>query len=281
MKRTFTILMLVTMGAVQAAITGEYTVQQNQTATYGYEDIGINTEEYGTPNYTPGNLINRGQVNAQQININAGNLINYGTVSDLDETDIMDGDLLAINDNSGQSYIDNYGRIEGYVRIGYGALYMREGSYAQAVDVSSYGEKPSRLVVEGDVKVDYLYLDENVEVTMTLGSSVDFSGGKFEFYDAKVVVLVEDSLTSGDTTTDFSYLQVDDLFVNFVNNTWGENGGWGAGAGFTEDTLITLRDGENNEVVRPYSQLHTVPEPTTATLSLLALAGLAMRRKRR
>ncbi|MBQ2814531.1 MAG: PEP-CTERM sorting domain-containing protein [Akkermansia sp.] len=273
--------MLVTMGAVQAAITGEYTVQQNQTATYGYEDIGINTEEYGTPNYTPGNLINRGQVNAQQININAGNLINYGTVFDLDETDIMDGDLLAINDNSGQSYIDNYGRIEGYVRISYGALYMREGSYAQAVDVSSYGEKPSRLVVEGDVKVDYLYLDENVEVTMTLGSSVDFSGGKFEFYDAKVVVLVEEALANGDTTTDFSYLQVDDLFVNFVNDTWGENGGWGAGAGFTEDTLITLRDGENNEVVRPYSQLHTVPEPTTATLSLLALAGLAMRRKRR
>ena len=274
--------MLVTMGAVQAAITGEYTVQQNQTATYGYEKIGINTKEYGTPIYTPGNLINRGQVNAQQIYINAGNLINYGTVSDRDETDIMNGDLLVINDNSGQSYIDNYGRIEGYVRIGYGALYMREGSYAQAVDVSPYDdEKPCRLVVEGEVQVDYLCLGENVEVTMTLGSSVDFSGGKFEFYDAKVVVLVEDSLTNGDTTTDFSYLQVDDLFVNFVNNTWDENGGWGAGAGFTEDTLITLRDGENNEVVRPYSQLHTVPEPTTATLSLLALAGLAMRRKRR
>ncbi len=44
----------------------------------------------------------------------------------------------------------------------------------------------------------------------------------------------------------------------------------------------SFRDAEGNETTRKYSELSAaVPEPTTAILSLLALVGLAARRRRK
>ncbi len=92
-------------------------------------------------------------------------------------------------------------------------------------------------------------------------------------------MLVDLAITDGDTTTDFSFLDKNDLFVNFVNDSWDSDGF--IADGFTGDTLITLRDEQGNETTRKYSELsESIPEPTTATLSLLALAAMAARRRR-
>ena len=119
-----------------------------------------------------------------------------------------------------------------------------------------------------------MYLKDASEVVMTLGSSIDLMGGGLEFYDVKIVLMVDSAITDGDTTTDFSFLNKNDLFVNFVNEAWNSDG-------FTGDTLITLRDEQGNETTRKYSEIsESIPEPTTATLSLLALAAMAARRRR-
>ena len=267
MKRTLSAILLSTAMAgaciAEDVIKTNVTIDQGKSADYGYLDIGSDTSK--------GSLTNNGVVNANQIYIYDGWLVNTGTMNDVaDEYDEDCYDFITLADTATGGYIENYGTINGRLFIHEGvSLTLGDGSYTEAVEI--WG---GSLAIDGHVQTEYMYLEDNSEVIMTLGSSVDLMGGGFEFYNVNIVLLVDSLITNGDVTTDFRYLQKNDLFVNYEDATWGREG-------FTNDTIITLRDVEGNETTRKYSELSTVvPEPTTATLSLLALAGLAARRRR-
>ena len=177
---------------------------------------------------------------------------------------------MSLADTATGGYIENNGTINGRLFIYEGTrLTLNDGSYTAATEILG-----GTLYANGNVQTEYMYLEDASEVVMTLGSSIDLMGGGLAFYDVKIVLLVDLAITDGDTTTDFSFLNKNDLFVNFVNDSWESDG-------FTGDTLITLRDEQGNETTRKYSELsESIPEPTTATLSLLALAAMAARRRR-
>lgn len=264
MKKTLIALFALSGVAVGDIIKTNVTVELGKSADYGYLEIGSHNSQ--------GSLTNHGVVNANQIYIYDGWLVNNGIMNDVpDEMDEECYDFLSLSDTATGGYIENNGTINGRLFIHEGrTLTLGEGSYTEAVEI--WG---GCLEIDGRVKTEYMYLDDNSEVIMTLGSSVDFMGGDFELYDVKLVLLVDSILADGDTTTDFRYLQKDDLFVNYVDATWGRDG-------FTSDTVITLRDAAGNETTRKYSELSAaVPEPATTTLSLLALCGLASRRRRK
>lgn len=192
-----------------------------------------------------------------------------------DEADQVCYDFMSLADTATGGYIENNGTINGRLFIYEGTrLTLNDGSYTAATEI--YG---GTLYANGNVQTEYMYLEDASEVVMTLDSSIDLMGGGLAFYDVKIVLLVDLAITNGDTTTDFSFLDKNDLFVNFVNDSWDSDGF--IVDGFTGDTLITLRDEQGNETTRKYSELsESIPEPTTATLSLLALAAMAARRRR-
>ncbi len=196
----------------------------------------------------------------------------FGVMNDVADEDDQDCyDFITLADTATGGYIENYGIINGRLFIYEGvSLTLGDGSYTEAVEI--WG---GSLVIDGCVQTEYMYLEDDSEVIMTLGSSVDLMGGDFEFYNVNIVLLMDSLITDGDMTTDFRYLQKNDLFVNFVDATWERDG-------FTNDTVITLRDAEGNETTRKYSELSAaVPEPTAATLSFVALAAMVMRRRRK
>ena len=257
-------LALIAAGTTQAdTISSNVTVAENASKEYGYLTID------------GGNLTNNGKVTADNIYIANGNIVNNGLMSDKDADDLYD--FVTFADANGT--FTNNGRIEGNLSIIYGRLELNDGSYIKTLDVydADSPEEGVSVYLNGNVSVDSLYLGDNTEFIFALDSSIDLGGGNFEFYDVKLVLMVDSDLTAGDSATDYSTLLTQNLFTNFVNSTW-----TGGGAtGFTGDTLITLRDAEGDEVTRTYSEVSAnIPEPATATLGLLALAALAARRRR-
>ena len=244
-------------------ITTNMVIDRNVQKDFSYVTVG---NGYVDENAKSGSLVNEGLIKADQIYIQNGFLVNNGTIANHEPyEDILDGDLLVMWDEDG--YLTNNGRIEGYVRAGAGTLNLTNGSYTQVVDVYA----GAQLFVDGNVTMEYLYLDDDTELTFTLDSSIDLSGGLLQIYDTRLVLLIDEDIENGDTSTDFGYLNCN-LFTNFSDDPYG----WGI---FSDDISVTIRDANGDEVVRSYSSL-SIPEPATATLSLLALAALAVRRRR-
>ena len=118
-------------------------------------------------------------------------------------------------------------------------------------------------------------------------------GGTPRYFDFKIV--------ANDTTTLFDSIDTDLAKSPYVIDGSGENNtstaksdttfkiafsdGYVLNAGETTKFSLTVSDGDNRDKTGTYIGLSSmsmlVPEPTTATLSLLALAGLAARRRRR
>lgn len=74
--------------------------------------------------------------------------------------------------------------------------------------------------------------------------------------------------------TDTTEIYKSDFFVNYTLNDWNED--------FGDDMVVTVVGTNNVSREMTIKELATtVPEPTTATMSLLALAALAARRRRR
>lgn len=265
MKKTLFVLacsIACTFNAAADVIKSNVVINQGQVRDYGYATFGDED--------TVANLTNDGTINANQIYIYNGFLVNNGIMNDVaDEIDEDCYDFISLAETATNGYMINNGTINGRVFIHEGrTLTLNDGSYTAAAEIWS-----GTLEVNGTVNAEYMYVESGSEVVMTLGSSVNLMGGGLEFYDAKIVLLVDSLIEDSDSTTDFRYLQKNDLFVNFVNESYESDG-------FTYDTIITLRDAEGNETTRKYYEL-SVPEPATATLSLLALAGLAARRRRK
>jgi MYXO-CTERM domain-containing protein len=144
-------------------------------------------------------------------------------------------------------------------------LYVSGGELT-ALDGATFGDiyaDAGTITVEGTVNADSLTLasaaDVDAQLKLVLGAgaslNVDYLAG-FENFDEIIITI--------DNYTDGMIISSGHQYI----------------VGADADTKVTVVDSEGN-VLATNVAISTVPEPATATLSLLALAALAARRRRR
>ena len=211
---------------------------------------------------------------AESIEITGGTLVNNGTIN-LPTTEpvmlLAEGDDIAALDNTENlmnlvitgGQLVNYGTLNGSIVVEGGILELLDGNVG---DIT---------LTTGDIIVKS---DSNVENITLNGGSITFENGSVltvtngvELNGATVVVNVDsiEDIVSGAQITLFDdatgTLEFNNTVITFVD-----------AAG--EETQATVNGAATGGSVTVNT---VIPEPTTATLSLLALAALAGRRRRR
>lgn len=170
----------------------------------------------------------------------------------------------------GSANVTNNGNIIGetWLHDG-GTLTMTDGSSIGSVYLgSSAEENDATLIVSGNVTMTgslEAFGGEGVEIVFTLGSTLNMNGNSV-ILDGSMISLSVDGTV--DDATQFGGFA---LFSNY-----------GEDSDISETTQVIVKGSDGSTTIRTIGDFNaTVPEPTTATLSLLALAALAARRRRK
>ncbi|MBQ9835284.1 MAG: hypothetical protein IJO34_03075 [Akkermansia sp.] len=198
---------------------------------------------------------------ADSIAINGGVFTNYGVINGAQAPlalRAISSDTTAIVVNSGQFV--NYGTTTQEIVVNGGVLTLGAGSDVAGVTMDS-----GTININGNTSVDSLTLNGGI---INFGGDfvLDLNGGDVLLSDTVSITLKVDSLA--EITGDYT------LFENV-----------GAESAGTQRFQVTFVDAANNMQSGKinYSDgkiTATIPEPTTTTLSLLALAALVVRRRR-
>lgn len=211
---------------------------------------------------------------AESIEISGGKLVNNGTINVPSTEPVMllaDADNIAALDNTESmmnititgGQVLNYGTLNGSISVEGGILELLDGN------VGAITMTAGDIIVKSDSSVDNITLNGGT-ITFEDGAVLTVANG-VELNGAKVFVSVDslEDIVSGAEITLFDdatgTLEFNDTLVTFVD----ANG---------EETQATVNGAATGGSVTVNT---VIPEPTTATLSLLALAALAGRRRRR
>lgn len=208
---------------------------------------------------------------AESIEISGGKLVNNGTITGPSTEPVMllaDADNIAALDNTESmmnititgGQVLNYGTLNGSISVEGGILELLDGN------VGAITMTAGDIIVKRDSNVDSITLNGGT-ITFEDGAILTVANG-VELNGAKVFVNVDslEDIVSGAEITLFDDATDTEAFNN---------------------TLVTFVDanGEETQAIvngaATGGSITVVPEPTTATLSLLALAALAGRRRRR
>lgn len=218
---------------------------------------------------------------------NGATAVNYGTITDATpNTDAEWDDNLTFEENEaamGDNLLDviskgsftNYGSIDSITTVLDGEFIAQDKSTMGSVclgmwyEDEEYAKTFSSLKVNGTVTMtgdleSYFYS----EIVFTMDASIDMQGNSLIFEGGKIVLLYDGDLT------DSTVINKNDFFVNYTLGMYNVDYG--------DDMVVTVVGTNNVSREMTIKELSsTVPEPATATLSLLALAGLAARRRRK
>ena len=180
-------------------------------------------------------------------------LVNEGLISD-------NGAMYDLISIIGKGSLTNSGIIDGVVVMtNDGSITALDGASFKGIDMYA-----GTLNVQGKMTMkEWLYIDA-ATIVFTMDGCIDMQGYDCDIWDTDIVLLVDGSV---DNLTVF---EKTDFFINLNNTNMDSN------------TTITVKGSDNSTTVRYISDINkVVPEPSTATLSLLALATLASRRRRK
>lgn len=233
-------------------------------------------------------LSNEGSISMGYLIVQDGaTVVNRGTIKDsTPNTDAEWDDNLSIDENlaaMGDNLLDvmskgsftNYGTIDSVATVLDGEFIAQNNSSMGDLclgiwfEDEDYVDTMSTLRVNGSVAMtglleSYFYS----EIIFTMDATIDMQGNEILFDGGKMVLLYDGELT------DSTEIYKSDFFVNYTLNDWNED--------FGDDMVVTVVGTNNVSREMTIKELATtVPEPTTATMSLLALAALAARRRRR
>ncbi len=222
--------------------------------------------------FVRGNFTNTGTIEAMQIGIctsrsygwnpetfisGTTNFVNKGTIKTIPD----DIGYRVLSIEGGATFINN-GTVTAHVSV-HGensTLIAGDGSvFNYRVDIGN-GDNAGILRIDGAVTMNAELWAESGELIFTEGSSIDMNGN--DVMTLKNVNLVYE--VKGNVN-ELNPIVVSDLFID---------------AEVSKDLVITVKGTEGGSYETTVGAL-TVPEPGSTTLSLLALAGLAMRRRRK
>lgn len=246
-------------------LTGSMTAGSvNQESAEGVLNIAAGASMSADKMTVAGKVENKGTLDVADLDVTGGILINHGVyngeqavVLALDDTE----GLMNITITGGQ--VVNYGTLNGSISVEGGILELLDGN------VGAITMTAGDIIVKGDSMADNLTLNGG-SITFEKGAVLTVSNG-VALNGAQVFVNV-DSLEDIENGAEIT------LFDNAT------------GTLDFEDTVITFVDAAGEKTQAVVSGAATggsvtvnavIPEPTTATLSLLALAALAARRRRR
>jgi len=181
-----------------------------------------------------------------------GKLTNEGTISDNGAS----YDLINI---IGQGQLINSGEIDGVVTSNSGSITALDGATFKGIDL--YG---GSLKIEGNVTMNEWLYSDSAKIVFSLDGSINMQEYACDLYDTELFLNI-DGIVSDSTIIDKN-----DFFTNLSDTT------------IDDSVTITLVGTNGSTSVRYLNNINKgIPEPTTATLSLLALVTLSMRRRRR
>ena len=152
----------------------------------------------------------------------------------------------------------NKGTVTADLNIRGGNLEAEGGSiFNHSVEVG-FGSKGGSLQVNGAITMNGDLVGTSGDIIIMEGGSIDMKGNDVTLTGVNLVYMVEGNVS------ELTPINTSDLFIN---------------ADIDDSTSITVKGTDGGSYTTTMGQL-VVPEPTTATLSLLALCGLAMRRRR-
>lgn len=256
--------------------TGNLSKEGGGTLTHTGESTGVQ----GKLVVNEGKLVNTGTLAFDKIELNGGQLENQGAITGVEINGgilsgsgvfgglTMKGGRLVVGNSPGfQQYTDDL-HAEG------GELVFSAGGVAEAATSTCKGWD-STVYSNIDMGGNELHLGADTTLTIALGGSMlenlrgDFSMvlfsnvGNIDFFtDGVLATLLENT----------RFIATDEEV--------GLREGWEAGADLSALVHDVAYSVSGSSLVLS-GQFGAVPEPTTATLSLLALAGLAARRRRR
>ena len=252
----------VTAGTVNAAgvtMTGEVLLSKGAISTEG--DTVTNT----------------GTLNAGQIVVNSGVFVNKGVIDALETQQDAALMLLAgeteeygLVINGGK--VENFGTYEKSILVNGGTLTLEDKSKVASVTVDS-----GTVLVTGDSTLDSLTLNGDSTLNITYGASITLTDQDAFSLSENATIMVT---VSKDMLENLDGLEFE-LFTHDVANLASANIVFTDGDQDTSNdvTDVTISQGGTSGSIKV--EIQAIPEPTTATLSLLALCGLAARRRRK
>ncbi|MDO5498026.1 MAG: PEP-CTERM sorting domain-containing protein [Alistipes sp.] len=218
--------------------------------------------------YEGAKITNENKLEAGSLNIKGGTVINKGKISGATAVTYAAGtdspEEMLITISKGQ--LQNYGEVAKNILITGGTLTLEKDAIVAAVTMND-----GKIEVKGTASTNALTLN----------------GGTIVFDYTKNVAsmdLGESALSLGDGVSitlklsdkQFEALKVGDSFDLFIGSHLDDID--------LSNVTVTSASGNTNTTVTFEANrgtIYVVPEPTTATLSLLALAGMAARRRRK
>ena len=211
------------------------------------------------------------------VEIGEGSSLYAHNVTIDDGADVTNDGTLKISDAGfvsviGKGEVTNNGNIEGdaWVYDG-GTLVANDGSSLSRVFLGSYvdGNNDGTLIINGAVTMNgdlEQFGEDGVVIIFNEGSSLDMQGNHITLGNIQLVFNVDGTV---DNSTEFSTTS---FFKNYSETE----------SDISDSTTVVVKGSDGSSTVRTLNDLNVVvPEPTTATLSLLALAALAARRRRK
>lgn len=210
-----------------------------------------------------GTIKNEGSMSAASLEVTAGLFGNYGelSVGSGEQTRATGSADVVISGGDFQ----NYGTLNGSISVAGGTLTLEEGSLVGDITMSS-----GSILIQGASQADSLTLNGG-SITFAEGAILTLSDGTVTLNGSSITVLVSEetlnALNDGGSVTLFDTNTSTEAFTNatvtFITSD---------SASLTATTIGSASGG---------SISIAVPEPVSATLSLLALTALAARRRRK
>ena len=275
------------------AVTKTTDTEGNVTDISGGVEISGNVTLNNGAISTEGEVVtNSGALNADQITVNSGKFVNTGSINGSSAAAMLastgDAALIMLAGN-GESYdvvlnggeFENSGEFAGSTLVDGGTLTLNSTSVSGdivvesgAIDIQS-GATVGNLTIADDAVVTFdmsqVQAGDSMAVNLTEGSELSISD------KAAISVTVSQEMLENLGDTEITLFQG----VSNADAVGGATIIFTDGDGDTSnDKVGTITAGSTSGSIK-VENIQNVPEPTTATLSLLALCGLAMRRRRK